>query len=76
MTKAKAIKHLGYARESLIFWREAYVDACRDKNSMMDIKGLYLAGDHKTLREAKKAEAIENMADAKVRISKYERIAK
>ena len=76
MTKAKAIKHLGYARESLVFWQEAYVNACRDKNRMMDIKGLYLAEGFETLREMKKAEAVAEMNDAKARIAKFERIAK
>lgn len=76
MTKEKAKKHLGYAQESLEFWREQYVNACRDKNSIMDIKGLYLAGDHTTLREAKKAEAIAEINEAKQKIAKFQRIAK
>lgn len=75
MTKAKAQKHLTYARESLEFWKEAYLDACRDKNTIMDVKGLYLAEGYETLREMKKAEAIAEINDAKVRIAKFERIA-
>ena len=75
MTKAKAQKHLKYAKESLEFWRDAYVSACRDKNSIMDVKGLYLAGDYETLREAKKAEAITEINDAKRRMAKAQRIA-
>lgn len=75
MTKAKAQKHLRYAKESLEFWRGAYVDACRDQNKIMDIPGLYLAGDYRTLREAKKAEAIAEINDAKRRIAKAQRIA-
>lgn len=76
MTKEKARKHLEYAKESLEFWREQYVNACRDKNSIMDVKGLYLAGDHTTLREEKKADAIANINEAKQRIAKFQRISK
>ena len=76
MTREKARKHLRYAQESLEFWREKYVEACRDKNSLMDVEGLYLAGDHRTIREAKKAEAIAEINDAKRRMAKAQRIAK
>lgn len=75
MTKAKAEKHLRYAKEDLEFWRGAYVNACRDNNRIMDIQGLYLAGDYRTLREAKKAEAIAEINEAKRRIAKAQRIA-
>ncbi len=75
MTKAKAEKHLRYAKEDLEFWRGAYVDACRDNNRIMDVQGLYLAGNYRTLREAKKAEAIAEINEAKRRIAKAQRIA-
>ena len=75
MTKEKARKHLRYAQESLDFWREKYVEACRDKNSIMDVSGLYLAGDYRTLREMKKAEAIAEINDAKQRKAKAQRAA-
>lgn len=75
MTKAKAEKHLKYAKESLEFWREAYVSACRDKNPTMDIKGLYLADGFETLREMKKADAIAEINDAKRRMANAQRIA-
>ena len=75
MTKAKAEKHLKYAKESLEFWREAYVSACRDKSSIMDVKSLYLAEGYETLREMKKAEAIAEINDAKRRMAKAQRIA-
>ena len=74
MTKAKAIKHLGYARESLEFWREKYVDCMRDTRSTMDIHMSMLGG--LTVREQMIAEAIENINDAKARIARMERIAK
>ena len=76
MTKAKAQKHLNYARESLKFWQEAYVDVCRDKNRALDIKGLYLAEGYETIRDMKKAEAIAEMKEAKVRIARFERITR
>lgn len=76
MTKAKAEKHLRYAIESREFWREAYLEACRCKNTMMDIKGLYLAEGYETLREMKKAEAIAEIKDANNRIAKFERIVR
>lgn len=74
MTKAKAKKHLKYATEDLEFWREVYVNACRDKNPIMDMQG-YLAGNYATIREAKKAEAIAEINDAKRRIANMQRIA-
>ena len=76
MTKAKARKHLAYAIESREFWREAYVEACRSKNSTMDTKGLYIAEKYATLRELKKAEAIVEIREANERIAKFERIVK
>lgn len=76
MTKTKAQKHLNYAREDLKFWQEAYVDVCRNKNRMLDIKGLYLAEGYETLRDMKKAEAIAEMKEAKVRIARFERITR
>lgn len=58
-----------------MFWREKYVDAIRDKNTLLDINGLYLAGSEKTLRKAMIKEARLEIEDAKRRIAKYERIA-
>lgn len=75
MTKAKAEKHLRYAKEHLDFWREAYVNACRDKNPIMDLKDSFLADGYETLREMKKAEAIAEINDAKRRMAKAQRIA-
>lgn len=76
MTKTKALKHLGYAIESREFWRAAYVDACRNKNNLMDVKGLYLAEGYETLREMKKAEARAEIKDANERIARFQRIAR
>ena len=75
MKKAKAVKHLGYARESLEFWREKYVQVKRSNNSMMDIKW-HMSLDGKTIRECELEEAIREMNEAKELIAKYERIAK
>lgn len=73
----KAIKHLAYWTESLADARYNYVLACRNKNSMMDVQSLYLASvdGYNTLREMKKAEAIEDMKYAKERIAHFQRIA-
>lgn len=73
MTKAKAIKHLGYARESLEFWRGAYVDAIRETSTAADIH-LSMLSD-KTIRQSKIDEALENIEDAKKRIARFERVA-
>ena len=73
MTRVKAQKHLRYATESLEFWREKYVEACREKSSVMDVK--YSIYDGRTLREVKKAEAIAEINDAKRRIANAQRIA-
>ena len=73
MTKEKAIKHLGRAREHLNFWREKYVEACRDRRSAMDIKMHYF--DELTLREQMKRDALNEIAEAKERIARFERIA-
>jgi len=73
MTKAKAIKHLGYARESLEFWRGAYVDAIRETSTAADIH-LSMLSD-KTIRQSKIDEALENIEDAKRRIARFERVA-
>lgn len=73
MTKAKAMKHLANARESLAFWREAYVDVCRDQNPTLDLYSMFF---HRTLREEKKADYIKQIAETKARISRLERIAR
>ena len=73
MTKAKAIKHLGYARESLEFWRGAYVDAIRETSTAADIH-LSMLSD-KTIRQSKIDEALENIEYAKRRIARFERVA-
>lgn len=75
MTIEKAQKHLKYAREHLKYWQEAYVDVCRDKNRTLDIK-LHLAEGYETIRDMKKAEAIAEMKEAKVRIARFERITR
>lgn len=74
MTKAKAVKHLGYARESLEFWRGMYVNALRETSSAIDIH-LSMMSD-KTIRQAKIDEALENIADAKRRVARFERVAR
>lgn len=73
----KAVKHLAYWKESLANARNNYIEACRSKNPMMDIKSLYLATEngYDTLREVEKAEAIEDMKYAKERIAHFQRIA-
>lgn len=78
MTRAKAIKKISNARENLKFWQDAYIDACRSTNPMMDTKSSYLAvkEGYKTIREAKKAEAVANMNEAKEVIARMERIAR
>ena len=72
MTKQKAKRLLESARESLTFWRECYVDLCRDKTPTLDIHLNYYGG---TIRNIKKAEYLENIASVKERIAKYERVA-
>ena len=74
MTKAKAIKKLGWARENLTFWREKYVEYKRDTRSMMDTK-LNVCGG-KTPREKFIEEAIQNINEAKEAIARYERVAR
>lgn len=70
----KALKQLGYAKDSLEFWREAYVEAKRDPRSLMDTKlAMY---DGATPREAKIAEAIQEIKEAKARIAHFERMVR
>lgn len=74
MTKAKAQKHLNNARETLEFWKEQYIDACRETSTAMDIRLHYL--DEHTIREQKKLDAIAEMNNAKIRIARFERIVR
>lgn len=72
MTKAKAIKRLAQARESLNYWREDYVEVMRNKNRVMDLHRML---EDETLREKRIREARENMNEVKARIARLERIA-
>ena len=74
MKKSKAVKYLGYARESLEFWREAYVAAKRDTRSLMDTKLNMYGGA--TPREVKIAEAMQEIKEAKARIAHFERMVR
>lgn len=66
----KARKHLINARESLDFWRDAYVDNERNKDNI-DIFDPILG---RTLREERRLHILKCIADAKRRISKFERL--
>ena len=66
----KARKHLINARESLEFWREQYVENERNKDNI----DFYMMGLGRTIREERRIDILNCIADAKRRIAKYERI--
>lgn len=74
MKKDKAERKLTFWKEDLEYWRQAYVEACRDKHPTMD---LYMSSlEYGTIREGRKHEAIEQINAAKQVIAKYERICR
>lgn len=67
---AKAKKHLEFQREHLQYWREQYVEMKRDKS----FQNMYSIGVNVCLE--KEQYILENMAEAKERIAKFERMVK
>ena len=73
MTKERAIKHLERAKEHLAYLNESYVKNERNKHPMMDINWDYTSG--LTLRETRRKDILDDMADVKERIARLQRIA-
>lgn len=72
MTKAKAEKHLRYAREDLDNLRESYVEFMRNPN-WQQLKTASFFGENYFVRHF--AEIRKDMSEVKERIARLERIA-
>lgn len=74
ITKQKAQKYVGWARERMNWAREQYVGAKRfNWSATYDTKSDLLGG--KSAREIDIESALETIKEAKERIAKYERYA-
>ena len=74
MTRERAIKRLSQARETFEWERQCYAKNEKDKNEMIDVP--MGAFDNKTIREMRRSETLNNIAESKARIAKLERLAR